>query len=139
MKSVMIAAALAVFALCAPASASAQQDICSGGKLPPGYTARDVQKLCAGRFITPRINIGLNTHQRWGHESRMGYGHRRGSCSKPGFAPNRDEGTCERTVILQGGHPKYDKPHTGCQKGEKKEFQVPLPNGGTRTVRQTCR
>lgn len=62
----------------------------------------------------------------------------RGSC-KAGFTPNMQEGTCERTVYLQDGHPKYDQPHAGCTRGETREFKVPLANGGTRTVRQTCR
>lgn len=80
MKSIVIAAALAAFAFCAPASAYAQQDICNASTLSHGYTARDVQEMCAARkavaehqrpartasntLIAPRINLGLNNQRR---------------------------------------------------------------------------
>lgn len=140
----ILAAAFAVATINVAMPANAQ---------PAGLTARDVQilKSDAERHkvatnVPPGIIINdahrmarsMNQQHRRPHDSRMGRGHRSGSC-KSGFAPNRDEGTCERTVVLQNGHPKYDKPHAGCQKGEKNEFTVSLPNDGTRTVRQTCR
>lgn len=53
-KVIMTVAALAAFAFCAPASASAQQDICTADTPPHGYTARDVQEMCADRKAASR-------------------------------------------------------------------------------------
>lgn len=72
-----------------------------------------------------------------------GYGPRRGgrpNCRHwPGFAYNPANGRCELTRGRDASVAKYDRPRAGCRPEDVQTLSVPLPNGGTRTIRMVCR
>ncbi len=106
-----------------------------------GYTSRRI-RLASSNIedleIPPPPAVEREEYREERRPVGMYRGRHHGGC-KLGFTRNREEGTCEKTVVLQGGHPKYDEPHAGCPAGEKRERTIELPNGGTRTIRQICR
>jgi len=70
-------------------------------------------------------------------------GNRRGqpNCKLwPGTAFNSNTGTCDMTRVGRNEVTrKYDRPNVGCKLGDPIVLKVPLPGGGTRTLRGTCR